>query len=262
MTTLNPIKIFNNLLKEYEYFTKRPWTLKQVGKFWDTVKQYDEFNKKLYPYYKRFTNSKKLFFKYYKQKINLKIEVLDIQTRSGVGTFFWSKVFKKANFTCVDFSDGLLKKAQDRLSDKKNCYFKKIVNEKFFLKKKFDIIFCYETVEHVYNYQVFIESLKRHLKKDGYLILTCPNVSWEIVHWLTAIVEFNHSEGPHRFIGLNKLYKVFNELNLEVKEYNTTIFLPFNNKFSIKVDTILTKILPKKIKQMFMLRHTFILKLT
>ncbi len=88
--------------------------------------------------------------------------------------------------------------------------------------------------------------MKKHLKKGGYLILTCPNVSWEIVHWLTAIVEFNHSEGPHRFISLDKLYKIFKELNLEVKEYNTTIFLPFNNKFSIKVDLILTKILPKK----------------
>lgn len=260
MTTFNPIKIIKNSIKEYQYFNKRPWTLKQVGDFWDTVENYDDFNKKLYPYYKRFTNSKNLFYEFYKLKIKSKLEILDIQTRSGVGTLFWSKIFKNSNFTCVDFSDNLLKKAKKRLKNKKNVSFKKILNEQFSLNKKYDVIFCYETVEHVYNYQEFIKSLKKHLKKDGYIILTCPNVSWEIVHWLTAIVEFNHSEGPHRFIGLNKLKKTFEELDLKVIIYNSSILLPFNNKFLISIDEFLTRKLPISIKKLLMLRHTFILK--
>ena len=49
MTTFNPVKMIQNSIKEYKYFTKRPWTLKQVGRFWDTVDDYDDFNKKLYP---------------------------------------------------------------------------------------------------------------------------------------------------------------------------------------------------------------------
>jgi 2-polyprenyl-3-methyl-5-hydroxy-6-metoxy-1,4-benzoquinol methylase len=260
MITLNPIKIINNIFKEYKYFTKRPWTLDEVGKFWDTVDDYDDYNKKLYPYFKRFTNSRKLFLKYYKEKINLKLKILDIQTRSGVGSYYWSKIFKKSSFLCVDFSDGLLKKAKSRLKNKKNCSFKKIKKEKFNLNKKFDIIFCYETIEHVYLYKEFIKSLKKHLKKNGYLILTCPNISWEIVHWLTAIVEFNHSEGPHRFIKLKKLQEMFKELDFNIVEYNSTIFLPFNNKISIQLDKYLTAILPEKIKQFLMLRHTFIVK--
>ena len=135
MITLNPIKIINNIFKEYKYFTNRPWTLKQVGKFWDTVDDYDDYNKKLYPYFKRFTNSKKLFSKYYKKKNNLKLKILDIQTRSGVGTYYWSKIFKKSNFLCVDFSDGLLKKAKSRLKNKKNCSFKKIKKKNLILTK-------------------------------------------------------------------------------------------------------------------------------
>lgn len=260
MTTLNPIKIILNTIKEYKYFTKRPWKLDEVGKFWDTVEDYDDFNKKLYPYFKRFTNSEKLFRKFYYKKKNKKLEVLDIQTRSGVGTFYWSKILKKSNFTCVDFSNGLIEKAKTRLKHKKNCSFKKVLSEKFELRKKFDIIFCYETIEHVYNYNEFIASLKSHLKKNGYIIITCPNVSWEIVHWLTAIIEFNHSEGPHRFISLSKIYRTFKKLDLKVVAYNTTIFLPFNNKYSIKIDEYLTKKLPKKLKELFMLRHSFIIK--
>tara|TARA_Y100001958_G_C21190767_1_gene518974 strand:+ start:127 stop:912 length:786 start_codon:yes stop_codon:yes gene_type:complete len=260
MTTLSPIKIFKNIIKEYNYFTKRPWSLNQVGKFWDTVEEYDEYNKKLYPYFKRFTNSKKLFNKYYKNKTNLNYKILDIQTRSGVGTLYWSKVFKNSKFTCADFSDGLLKKAKNRLKNKKNCSYVKVSKENFFLKNKFDIILCYETVEHIYKFEKFIISLKKHLKKNGYMVITCPNVSWEIIHWLAAIVEFNHSEGPHRFIKLKKLRKIFTDLDLKILEYNSTILLPFNNPISIKADIFLTKILPKKLKEILMLRHTFIIK--
>jgi 2-polyprenyl-3-methyl-5-hydroxy-6-metoxy-1,4-benzoquinol methylase len=260
MTTFNPVKMIQNSIKEYKYFTKRPWTLKQVGRFWDTVDDYDDFNKKLYPYYKRFTNSRELFYKHYKSKTKLRLEILDIQTRSGVGALFWSKIFKKSNFTCVDFSENLLKKAKIRLKNKKNFSFKKVLNENFSLKKKYDIIFCYETVEHVFNFQRFIKSLKNHLKKDGYLIITCPNVSWEIIHWLTAIIEFNHSEGPHRFIGLNKLQKTFTKLDLKILNYNSTILIPFSNKFLISLDKFLTRKLPASINKLIMLRHTFILK--
>ena len=260
MTTFNPVKMIQNSIKEYKYFITRPWTLKQVGNFWDTVEDYDEFNRKLYPYFNRFTNSKKLFYKFYRSKINSKLEILDIQTRSGVGTFFWSKIFTKSTFTCVDFSDQLIKKAKKRLENKKNVFFKKILKENFYLKKKYDIIFCYETIEHVYYYKKFLNSLKKHLKKDGYLILTCPNVSWEIVHWLTAIVEFNHSEGPHRFIDLNELENTFKTLKLKKLIYNSSILLPFNNKFSILIDKYLTRILPIILKKKIMLRHTFILK--
>ena len=260
MTTFNPIKIIQNSIKEYKYFTTRPWTLKQVGNFWDNVDDYDDFNKKLYPYYKRFTNSRELFYNNYKSKTKLRLEILDIQTRSGVGALFWSKIFTKSIFTCVDFSDQLLKKARKRLENKKNFIFKKILNENFNLKKKYDIIFCYETIEHVYYYKKFLNSLKKHLKKDGYLILTCPNVSWEIVHWLTAIVEFNHSEGPHRFIDVNELENTFKILKLKKLIYNSSILIPFNNKFSIFIDKYLTRILPNSLKKKIMLRHTFILK--
>ena len=244
---------------EYKYYTSRPWSLEDVGVFWDSVEDYDDINDKLYPYFKRFTNSEVLL----KDSISLDYKdvgcVLDIQTRSGRGTKFWQEKFINASFKCVDFSEGLLEKAKKRLQSYENVEFVKTLTTSFDLVEKFDIIICYETAEHVYDYEVFVESLSKHLKDDGVIILTCPNVSWEVVHWITAIIGFNHSEGPHRFIGYKKLLNAFESSNLIVAGYNTTIFLPFNNKFSIACDTFLSKFLPRWIKRMIMLRHSFIL---
>ena len=102
--------------------------------------------------------------------------------------------------------------------------------------------------------------LSKILEKNGIIILTTPNVSWEIIHWLTAIVGYNHSEGPHRFLLTSTMEKEFKKNNLEILKYTTSIFLPFNNKISISLDKFLAKILPKFIKKLFFLRHIYILK--
>ena len=48
--------------------------------------------------------------------------------------------------------------------------------------------------------------------------------------------------------------------NLTVLNYNTTIFLPFNNSISIKLDKIIEKITPRIVKEKLFLRHSYILK--
>lgn len=48
--------------------------------------------------------------------------------------------------------------------------------ENFNLNQKFDVIVAGEVIEHLSNFQGFFDSVKRHLKKDGLLILTTPNM--------------------------------------------------------------------------------------
>jgi hypothetical protein len=45
-----------------------------------------------------------------------------------------------------------------------------------------------------------------------------------------------------------------------ILEENNTIMLPFNNKFSITINKVLEKILPKTFKSLFALRRTLILR--
>ncbi|HSP86868.1 MAG TPA: class I SAM-dependent methyltransferase [Ignavibacteriaceae bacterium] len=253
--------IFKRIKLEYNYYTKRPWTLTEVGKFWDTVDDYDEVNETLYTYYRRFTNSFTLAEKYLPGNNYV---MLDIQARSGKGSAFWHEKNRISKSTCVDFSDYLLSLADERLK-KTSLNYNLVKIENFplpFADNSFNFICTYETIEHVYDYKKFISELTRVLSNEGIIILCCPNVAWEWVHWLTAIININHSEGPHRFLRRKKLFQCFLNNNLEILEENSTIILPFNNKLSIKINNFLESNLNKSILSMLALRRTFILRKT
>lgn len=48
--------------------------------------------------------------------------------------------------------------------------------EKFSLNKKYSVITCFETLEHVDNVGLALKNIKRHLKEDGTFICTVPNI--------------------------------------------------------------------------------------
>ena len=250
---------FARAIKEYKYYTQRPWSLEDVGKFWDTVTDYDDINSSLYPYYRRFSNSYKLAKKYLDRD---DYKLLDIQTRSGNGTLYWYRKNKIKHSTCIDFSDYLISLAKNRLNDVDiDINYVKISNFPLpFKDESFDFICTYETIEHIYYYENFFNELCRVTKKRSIIILTCPNILWEWVHWLCAIININHSEGPHKFLRRKSLIKIFNENDIQILEENSTILLPFNNKISITVNEILEKYLPKKIISLLALRRTFVMR--
>jgi len=246
-------------IAEYNYYTNRPWTLSDVGKFWDTVEDYDHINETLYTYYRRFTNSYFLAAEYLPEK---NYQMLDIQARSGKGSLFWYQKEKIKNAVVVDFSDYLTQLADNRLKKSGlNYSCVKVLDFPLpFDNNSFDFVVSYETIEHIYNYESFVNELYRVLTRHGILILTCPNVAWEWVHWLTAIININHSEGPHRFIRRRKLLHSFSENNFDILKENSTIILPFNNNVSIKINELLEKWLPETIKRLVALRRTFVLR--
>jgi 2-polyprenyl-3-methyl-5-hydroxy-6-metoxy-1,4-benzoquinol methylase len=45
------------------------------------------------------------------------------------------------------------------------------------LKKKFDVIFSEENIEHISNLGIYLENVYNHLKPDGKFILTTPNAN-------------------------------------------------------------------------------------
>ena len=249
----------SRLKKEYNYYTDIPWSLEDVGKFWDTVTDYDDINSTLYPYFRRFTNSYELSKKYL---VKDNYSLLDIQARSGNGAYFWYKKNKIKHATCVDFSDYLLSLAKNRLRNINiNCDYEKISNFPLpFKNNTFDFICTYETIEHIYDYEYFFNELTRVAQKGCIIILTCPNIMWEWVHWLCAIININHSEGPHRFLRRSSLIKVFNSTDVEILEENSTVVLPFNNRILIYINEVLEKYLPIKILRLVALRRTFVMR--
>ena len=73
-------------------------------------------------------------------------------------------------------------------------------------------------------------------------------------------MNINHSEGPHTFLKKKLIDEIISLNKLSVLNYNTTIFLPFNNSISIKLDKIIEKITPRIVKEKLFLRHSYILK--
>lgn len=58
--------------------------------------------------------------------------------------------------------------------DNKDNYFK-VSAEDFSLNRKFEIIFAGDLIEHLSNPGMFLNSCKKHLEKNGKLIITTPN---------------------------------------------------------------------------------------
>ena len=100
---------FKRFKDEMSYLKNKNWTLSEIGKFWDNLEEYDDINSKIYPYQMRFLNSKKLI-----DEINLNgfnpNNCLDLQTRTGNGSIFWSKKFPDVEYSIADFSKNFLEK--------------------------------------------------------------------------------------------------------------------------------------------------------
>jgi len=252
---------WRRFLREMRYSNTPTWTLIEVGKFWDTVKDYDDINEELYTYDRRFSNSFKLAEKYLPRH---DYTLLDIQSRSGKGSIYWQQKGKLKRAVCVDFSDYLSSLAKRRLMNS-GLDFQSLKIDRFplvFADGCFNFICSYETVEHVCDYGDMISELTRVLTNEGIMIVTCPNRSWEWVHCLSVVININHSEGPHRFLKRKELLDCFRQNGLKVLEENTTILLPFNHPWSFAVNNFLERNLSERIKRYLALRRTFILKKT
>lgn len=104
-------------------------------------------------------------------------DVLDIgcvehNTSSRLKNPFWIHQFLKDN--CNVLGIDILKEDVKTLCSK--GYNMKVGNaETFNLRKKFNVIFAGELIEHLSNPGLFIQQSKKHLKDEGLLILTTPN---------------------------------------------------------------------------------------
>jgi 2-polyprenyl-3-methyl-5-hydroxy-6-metoxy-1,4-benzoquinol methylase len=103
--------------------------------------------------------------------------VLDIASGEGYGTAMVAK--KAIAVTGVDVSAKAIGAAQQKYSSQDYPNIQFIFSDaiKYFShnKLKFDVIVSYETIEHITDYELFLELVKKHLKPNGLLILSTPN---------------------------------------------------------------------------------------
>lgn len=72
------------------------------------------------------------------------------------------------------------------------------LNYNYDLHAKFDIVISEENIEHISNLKIYLEAIKKHLKKDGILLLTTPNAMcldfmFHTLIWGHLRVNLNHT---------------------------------------------------------------------
>jgi len=90
-----------------------------------------------------------------------------------------SRIFAAAGHvvTGVDISDSAVNSAQARVPEAR---FKRIDSEAClpFEDRSFDVCFCSEVIEHLFDVQRFVSEIKRVLADDGLFLITTPFHGW------------------------------------------------------------------------------------
>lgn len=120
-----------------------------------------------------------------------------------------------------------------------------------FPDSSFDIVFAGEVIEHLVDTDLFLEEIKRVLKKDGFLILTTPNIASLARRFLLLFGKNPFFEASYTFpgevvaghlryftYGLLKNFLVFHGFEIV---YRSSDVVSFTNSCSC---TLLAKIFP------------------
>ncbi|MFC1756654.1 methyltransferase domain-containing protein [Patescibacteria group bacterium] len=247
---------FQRLSNELKYIFSPSWTFKDVGEHWDNTTDYDDINEKTYTYFRRFIDAYELF------DLPENKYTLDICSRTGNGSLYFWKNEKISKVVCADVT----KKMQEICASNLKKHPLEFTTKQFveyplpFGDNQFETILSFESIEHLPNPKKFVKELHRILQPNGHLVLTMPNILWEPIHWIAAIFNIHHSEGPHRFIRHRKVKKWLKENNFKILKQKTFILIPCGPKFLIKFGEWLEKVLPNFIVTLLGLRRIYICK--
>jgi len=106
--------------------------------------------------------------------------VLDISCGEGYGSSFLATKWGAAEVHGIDISEEAIGRARENFDDPRITFHCRPAEEieTLFSPATFDLIVCLETMEHVRDSRALLASLRRLLRSDGTLILSCPNDWW------------------------------------------------------------------------------------
>lgn len=214
--------LWGRALNEMGYWLRRRWTISEVTEHWDRVEDYDGINQNTYSYWRRFVDGLRL------SNIPDGARVLDVCARTGHGTLYFYRHGKIGSAVCADVSPRMGVICRQRLEENGFRNFTWIQLSGYTLPHadgEFDAVLCFETVEHFPEPERLLAELGRVTKRGGTLIVSTPNVLWEPIHALAAILKLHHSEGPHRFIRYRRLRRMIEGAGFAIERAETTVLV-------------------------------------
>jgi 2-polyprenyl-3-methyl-5-hydroxy-6-metoxy-1,4-benzoquinol methylase len=135
--------------------------------------------------------------------------VLDYGCGSGYGSYLLSGIAKKV--TGVDVSDESIKYCRNSYSAN-NLFFRTVAD---LTDEKYDVITSFQVIEHVLNVDGFLEKIKKLLSRDGYLLISTPDLTNRL------------------FKFIQKPWNVYH-----IKEYSSSGLYNLLNKYFTRVDLL------------------------
>jgi SAM-dependent methyltransferase len=224
-------------MKSEGKFKPNRFSSREVQDFWDQAAEvYDRANDRVRAAHdQRYTES----FKYFPASAPPRI--LNVWSRTGEGLEFL-RTQKISSFVLnLEASFRMIQKAKDL--GREGHYVQTSLTELPVQSGSMDLVLSLETLEHCPNPQKFLLELRRVLKKDGALILSCPPAFAEIVLWIYERFAANHGEGPHAFPSSALVKKLLAHCGFELLAHRGTLFFPFAHPWAQKIDGWLEKTL-------------------
>lgn len=156
------------------------------------------------------------------QKIinNKKIKtILDVGCASGTFTNQLTQLFPKAKIHGVDIYYPAIKFAQQKYPQIN--FMVADAHQLPFKKNTFDLIICYETIEHVVDPKRVLLEIKKVLRKDGTAIVAMDSGSWlfRVVWWFWEKTKGHVWQGAHLHpFHHNHLEKVIKQCGFKIRQ--------------------------------------------
>lgn len=151
-----------------------------------------------------------------KEKININ-NVIDIGAGKGEFLEILKNNFKVTNLFAIDYTETNLKILGDKNIQAIRIDLDKFKIEDFsYLKNKFNLVVCLETIEHIFNTNKLFCFFYYILEKDGHLLISTPNMESFRAKLFYLLKGYPIGESHHiRFFNWNKLnqYAFFNGFN-------------------------------------------------
>ena len=169
-----------------------------------------------------------------KKKLN-KIKILDVGCGGGLVSEGVAKL--GADVTGVDFIRGNIRVAKKHAAQNKlkiNYTVKNLEKER--LTSKYDVIIIFEVLEHLENWESFLEKIKLNIKPNGALIISTINRNL-----FSKFLTIDLAENFLKWIPLNT-----HNYHKFIKPYELKNFLTTNNFKKIKFNGLNFNILKQK----------------
>ena len=108
----------------------------------------------------------------------------------------------------------------------------------------FDAVYSVNVLEHVNSPEQMIGECRRVAKKNGKIIFITPNGDMEFFLDVAEKLKLKLPEGPHEFLGFEKLKSIIKKDNLKIISAERFVFVPFRLPLITSVSEKFEKLVP------------------